>query len=60
MVKHDPFQDIIVKNEVVEKNFTSSHLFGKKKKKRKKRNSRNIFTAPSKRRYFADSCEYAP
>lgn len=34
------------KNEVIKKNFTSSHLF-EKKKKRKKRNSRNIFTAPS-------------
>lgn len=43
MVKHDPFQDIIVKNEVVEKNFTSSHLFGKKKKRKEKRETREIF-----------------
>lgn len=43
MVKHDPFQDIIVKNEVVEKNFTSSHLFGKKKKEKKKEKLEKYF-----------------
>lgn len=47
------------KNEVIKKNFTSSHLFEKKKEKKKEKLEK-YFYSTFKQRYFADPCEYAP